>query len=295
MPFTLNVIHHLDGKSGVLENAVLIAGDREAMLVDAHVIRPAAQKLAALIKKGGWRLKQIYISHPHPDHFGGLQVLRDEFRHTPILAAPEVAATIAAQGAFMLDLVKQKYGPLACEELVVPESCQDSSLRIDREEVQLLQYAGGEASHQTAFYIPRARTLVAGDLVYNRVHLFLTGKQPGMWLRHLEEIPTGRSIRSVFGGHGEFPVDTSIFDELRTYICFFIAAVESSKTAQEAIGRIAREYPHYRSADYLLVHSVGAYFGGGAGASQTSGETAAPGKAPAPGKGTAPTGSRPRR
>jgi glyoxylase-like metal-dependent hydrolase (beta-lactamase superfamily II) len=73
-------------------SATLIYGEREAVLVDTFMTVEQCSNLADIIVASGKSLKAIYVTHGHPDHFFGLQVLLDRFPNAKALATPEVVA-----------------------------------------------------------------------------------------------------------------------------------------------------------------------------------------------------------
>lgn len=255
---TLTVQSHTGSASGVLDNVHIISGNSEAMMVDAHVVKPDAQAVADSLKQTGKLLKYVFITHAHPDHYAGLQIIKEKFPDTKIIATPSVVQDITATGSFALQAVQQKYGDLAATQLIIPESYSNSTLSLDGNEIRIIEYVGGEASHQAAVYIPKG--FISGDLVYNHVHLMLAEKQPDQWISILDKIPAVGEIETIYVGHGANVKGLSILGEMKDYLNFFKSAVATSKTADEARAQIMAKYPDYKSDDYLLVRSVGAYF-----------------------------------
>jgi glyoxylase-like metal-dependent hydrolase (beta-lactamase superfamily II) len=251
---------HTGSASGVFDNTHIISGRGELIVVDAHVIKPDAQALADVVKQTGKTLKYVFITHPHPDHYAGLQVIKERFPDARIIATPSVVKDITATGSFALQAVQQKYGELAATQLILPESYDNPTLSLEGNEIRIVEYVGGEAGHQAALYVPGARAFISGDLVYNHVHLLLAEKQPDEWINTLNKIPEVGEIETLYAGHGANAKGLSLLAEMKEYINFFKATVAGSATADEARAKMVARYPDYRSADYLLVRSVGAYF-----------------------------------
>jgi glyoxylase-like metal-dependent hydrolase (beta-lactamase superfamily II) len=68
--------------------STLIAGDNEAILVDALMTTDEGERLAAWVQSSGRRLRTIFVTHGHADHFFGA---------VPILAAFPEAQLIASE------------------------------------------------------------------------------------------------------------------------------------------------------------------------------------------------------
>jgi glyoxylase-like metal-dependent hydrolase (beta-lactamase superfamily II) len=258
-PAALDVVSHVAAQSGVLDNAHLITGPEGAILVDAHAILPDARDLVERVRDSGKPLQAIFITHAHPDHYAALEVLRDAFPEVPILATPEVAGAIAETGEAALAAVRARYGDLAAQELVVPQAFEGRDLELDGQEIRLVRFAGGEASHQVGLYVPSSRAFIAADLVNDEVHPMLAEKGVERYLGQLEGLAALRDIDVVHVGHGARARDLAAFDEMKIYLVAFDGAVRDSVDADQAWQRMSDLYPRWRSADYLLWRSVCAY------------------------------------
>lgn len=251
---------HTGDASGVFDNVHAISGEREMILVDAHVIKPDAKTVVDRIKQSGKVLKQVFITHPHPDHYAGLEVIAEQFPNASIIATPSVVSDITATGPFALKAVQDKYGDKAASKLVIPSNYNSLALNLEGSEIKIIEFQGGEAAHQAALYLAEEKAFIAGDLVYDKVHPLLAEKQLDQYIANLDKIRSVGDIQDIYVGHGQNARGVSILEEMKTYIRFFEDTVAGSKTAQEAIGKITQRYPDYKSADYLLVRSVAAYF-----------------------------------
>jgi glyoxylase-like metal-dependent hydrolase (beta-lactamase superfamily II) len=76
-----------------------------------------------------------------------------------------------------------------------------TSLFLDGQEIQLLSLKDGESAHATAVWIPGSRALIAGDLAYNKVHLWLRENRPENWLAMLDRLEKPKPA-TVYPGHG---------------------------------------------------------------------------------------------
>ena len=57
----------------------MISGDKDMIVIDPQFSLSEAHRLAAEILESKKNLTTIYITHPHPDHFFGLAVLKQAF------------------------------------------------------------------------------------------------------------------------------------------------------------------------------------------------------------------------
>ena len=72
---------------GFNSNSTLIYGERNAILIDASQLLSDTHRMIAEIIPMRKRLTYIYVSHFHPDHHFGLQVLSNAFAGAKIVAS----------------------------------------------------------------------------------------------------------------------------------------------------------------------------------------------------------------
>jgi len=80
-----------------------IMGEKEAMLVDAQFTLANAHRLVAEIIETGLDLKRIFITHLHPHHFLGLEVIKSVFPAAEILSYRQVAEDVNDAFDFKID------------------------------------------------------------------------------------------------------------------------------------------------------------------------------------------------
>src|SRR5271156_2766316 len=80
----------------VANTATLIYGEHDASLVDTFLSEAQTAELADWIGGSGKRLRTIYITHAHPDHFFGLKLLRDRFPKARAIASAQVVDAMQA-------------------------------------------------------------------------------------------------------------------------------------------------------------------------------------------------------
>ena len=81
---------------GFNSNSTLIYGENDAILVDASQMLSDTHRMVAEIITMRKNLTHIYVSHFHPDHHFGLQVLKNAFPKAEIVALPSVVEDITA-------------------------------------------------------------------------------------------------------------------------------------------------------------------------------------------------------
>src|SRR5207253_10613816 len=69
---------------GLGVTSTLISGPTEAILVDAQFRKSDAEKVADKVVASDKKLKAIFVTHAHPDHYFGTAVLRKRFPGVPV-------------------------------------------------------------------------------------------------------------------------------------------------------------------------------------------------------------------
>jgi glyoxylase-like metal-dependent hydrolase (beta-lactamase superfamily II) len=247
-------------KPGAWSNSYLIRGESEAILFDVFMFRSDAAQIADGIKKSGLTLKTVMISHAHPDHFMGLDVITEVFPQALVVSTQNVVTDIKTDGPWMFSMLQGKLGPEGPKRLVIPEPLTDLVLNLEGTTLEVVEFGEGESKHIAAVHIPSLQTLLSADLVYNNAHLYLQERHLESWLARLDELEAFArdKISTICPGHGS-PAGLELIEQTRAYLHDFAEAVKTgdAKTAEQ---RILAKYPYYHVRQFLSVFSIPAYF-----------------------------------
>lgn len=241
---------------GFLVNSHLILGSKDAILVDAQFTRSEAKKVAALVKESGHNLTTIFVTHGHPDHYFGLEVLKAEFPSAKLLTSPGSLADMQATAKGKQEYWKGIYKEDLLDQVVFPEAFSGEELDLEGQKIKILPLKEGESSHASVLYIPSTKALFTGDAVYSGVHLWLAEQHVDGWIKTLDEL--GKlNIATVYPGHG--PVGNKDLLKANTaYIKAFQNAVKNSKTKADAVAKLTKLYPDAK-LPIILDISVGSF------------------------------------
>jgi len=120
----------------------------------------------------------------------------------------------------------------------------------------------GDHVHATAIYIPSIGALIGGDIIFNKIHLWLGEATPQARKAWLASIDRMRALhpRIVVAGHKlpGLPDDDTALAFTRDYLVAFDAATAASKTAKELVARIKARFPDTRDVldDFILPNSA---------------------------------------
>src|SRR4051794_39450007 len=177
--------------AGFLVDSTLVAGERDAILIDAQFDLADAHRLVAMILESKKTLTTVYVTHFHPDHYFGLGVIQQAFPKAKLVALPAAVTEIKKTWQ---DKVKQwgpLYGDLVTSKPVLPVAMQGTTLTLEGQTLEVHGGVQGDAEDNSYVWIPSIKTVVAGDIVYRGVHAWTretNAAQRAAWRKTLDQI-----------------------------------------------------------------------------------------------------------
>ena len=245
---------------GFSVNSVLIYGDKDAILIDPQFLLSEAHRLVATILESKKNLTAVYITHPHPDHFFGLAVIKQAFPDARLVALPATVAGIKTGWEARRKFWMPTYGNnLPATGPILPEELQEPTLTIEGEKLQIFGGVQGDGPNNSYVWIPPLKTIVAGDIVFSGAP-FVVPKEHGDWLKVIDQIAALKPA-VVIPGHQSAGAknDASTLDYMKRYMEDFDKSVAASKTAEEVRSRMKSLYPNLGMENLLNAGSQAAF------------------------------------
>jgi glyoxylase-like metal-dependent hydrolase (beta-lactamase superfamily II) len=241
-------------------NSVVIEGSHEVMLVDAQLTRANAEKVLQVIKATHKPLSVIYITHEHADHFLGLEVFQEAYPGVRILANSNVVDRINKVYQEKIDKWQGLLGSDAASHVVAISKYDENLIGFEHSSIEILKNLQGDTDANTMLWFPGQKTLVAGDVVFNDMHVYTAETNASARKRWLDSLNKIRALKpaAVIPGHSKAgaAIDaTSAVDFTEKYLLIFEEEVKKANTPDDLVKAMKERFP---SADLLLAIERGA-------------------------------------
>jgi glyoxylase-like metal-dependent hydrolase (beta-lactamase superfamily II) len=241
-------------------NSIIIEGTHEVMLVDAQLTKTNAEKVLQQIQATKKPLSIIYITHEHADHFLGLEVFKDAYPMVRILANAHVADRINNVYQAKIDKWRGILGSGATSHVVPISKYDENFIRFDNSRIEIMKSIQGDTDENSMLWLPWQRTLIAGDVVFNDMHVYTAETDMSARARWLNSLKTIRELKPavVIPGHSKSgaPLDaTSAVTFTERYLLIFEEELNKARDPDDLIEAMKGQFP---SADLVLAIERGA-------------------------------------
>jgi glyoxylase-like metal-dependent hydrolase (beta-lactamase superfamily II) len=214
----------------------------QLIVVDGQYLLPFAREASAYCKGLGKPISRLYISHFHPDHHLGAEAF-----DAPVYAMAEVKAKILAIGDRLANEERAKFPD---EPGIIPDHAIKPQFEVNpgietiagvKFDFRVVRHA--EADPSLVVALPDEKILIAQDLIYNKVHLFLGEKNFEGWTSALNEyhaLPYNR----ILPGHG-VPGGVELYGHMTDYLTFARTALANAPDGTTFINAMVQHYPTY--------------------------------------------------
>ena len=186
--------------------STLIYGSEDAVLTDPGMTEGQARTLGDWVAAKGRNVTDIFITHGHGDHFFAAGLLAERFGARVVATASAIAqmqGSVAARPLLWDKLYPGLIPPSPVTAVTVP----DNRFTLEGHDLVMVDVGHGDTDDNSVLHVPDLGLVVAGDVIYNGVHMYLAqsatvgfgpwrdaiGKVEALGPRH---IVTGHKIRN---------------------------------------------------------------------------------------------------
>ena len=229
---SLSVHTYTAPPSGLDANTQIVELTDQLLIVDTQYAIPFATEAADYARTLDKPISRVYLSHAHPDHFFGTEAFG-----APVYALQSVRDQLEAAGEAMRSRNKEVAGDVIPDALtlpdhtVVPGTETVSGVRLDFREIST-----AEAETTLVISAPDEGILIAQDIAYSNVHLFIAEGHPAEWDRAVADLQA-QGFTTVLPGHGR-PGGPEILQFVRDYLAVaqpLLATVDSGEALMRGL------------------------------------------------------------
>jgi glyoxylase-like metal-dependent hydrolase (beta-lactamase superfamily II) len=255
---------------GFNSNSTLIYGEKDAILIDASQLLSDTHRMVAEIIPMRRNLTHIYVSHFHPDHHFGLQVLKNAFPKARIVALPSVVKDIIATSKDKIELwAIDRFGPDDIpRETTIPVPLNEPRLLLEGEEILVSDNWEGDSINNSVVWIPSMRVVCATDIAFHDCHLWTIESNVARRVKWRASIAQLREFeaRIVIPGHCDNAkvrlmekvqeegslTYTECIDWSLSYLDNYEEVYHTARTALAMVEAMTKLYPDVKAEDFAI-------------------------------------------
>jgi glyoxylase-like metal-dependent hydrolase (beta-lactamase superfamily II) len=243
--------------------STLILGSEDAVLTDPGLTREQARVLGDWVDGKGRRLTDIFITHGHGDHWFAAGLLAQRFGARVVASAgtiKQMHAGVASRPVLWDKLYPGLIPPSPVTAVTVP----DNRFTLEGHDLVIVEVGHTDSDDTTVLHVPDLALVVAGDAIYNGVHMYLGQSAVGGFGPWREAIGKIEALgpRHIVTGHQDKRLDDAAARTIAETRDYLDDAEELLRTEDTAAGffnaKIAR-YPDYLGQMVLWVSSKALY------------------------------------
>jgi glyoxylase-like metal-dependent hydrolase (beta-lactamase superfamily II) len=237
--------------------STLIYGSEDAVLTDPPLTTDQARALGDWVAAKGRNVTDIFITHGHGDHWFSAGPLAERFGARVVAAAGTIAQmhTNVATRPLLWDKIYTGIPPTPVTAVTVP----DNRFTLEGHELVIVEAGASDSDDSTVLHVPDLDLVVAGDVIYNGVHMYLAQAAIvggfGPWREAIDKVEALRP-RHIVCGHQNKQLDDDAnrtIAETRQYLDDAEKLLRIENTAVDFFNAKIERYPDHLGRFVLWV------------------------------------------
>ena len=229
--------------------STLIFGSRDAVLTDPGLTADQARVLGDWVAAHDRNLTDIFITHGHGDHWFAAGLLAQRFGARVVASAGTIAqmqASVATR-PFLWDKIYTDIPPSPVTAVTVA----DNRFALEGHELVIVEVGDTDSSDTSVLHVPDLGLVVAGDVIYNGVHMYLAQVgilgDFGPWRDAIDKVQA-LAPRHIVAGHQNKELDDDAkrtIAETRQYLEDAEELLRTENTAVDFFNAKIERYPNH--------------------------------------------------
>jgi glyoxylase-like metal-dependent hydrolase (beta-lactamase superfamily II) len=231
------------------EASTLIYGSKDAVLTDPPMTADQARVLGDWVAEKARNVTDIFITHGHGDHWFAAGPLAERFGARVVASGGTIAQmqANAAMRPLLWDKVYNGIPPTPVTAVTVP----DNRFTLEGHDLVIVEVGATDSDDTTVLHVPDLELVVAGDVIYNGVHMYLAQTAIvggfGPWRDAIDKVEA-LEARHIVAGHQNKQLDDDAertIAESRQYLDDADELLRTESSAVDFFNAKIERYPNH--------------------------------------------------
>jgi len=243
--------------------STLIYGNEDAVLTDPGLTEDQARALGDWVATRDRNLTDIFVTHGHGDHWLAAGLLAERFGARVVASAGTIAQMQSgvATRPMLWDQLYQGIPPSPVTAVTVP----GNRFTLEGHDLVIVEVGHSDSDDTTVLHVPDLGLVVAGDVIYNGVHMYLGASAAaggfGAWRDAIGKVEALQP-RHIVTGHQNRKLDDDAgrtIAQTRQYLDDADELLATETTALGFFNAKVERYPDYLGRYVLWVTARALY------------------------------------